>query len=230
MRRSSARSRRSGCRGAGRSRRGAGRRCGRRRSRCRTSRAPRARRGCSSCRRRTTAAKRVGVLDAGLREGVAVEAEARDLVAAEVAPRRRNASGFWSMTATEWPLSSRFWASVAPTRPQPMITKCTARHAIPCGASAARALRRVVCAPGGPSIAHRVGPLGCRQTPVARTSRPQRHARPHAPAEAHRAAGLRVGRALVGGVRARRDPADAVAGRRSAPWSSRRGSVSPSWS
>src|SRR6478736_7128699 len=45
--------------------------------------------------------------------------------------RRRNASGFWSMTATEWPCSSRFCASDAPTRPQPMMTKCTAGHAIP---------------------------------------------------------------------------------------------------
>ena len=43
------------------------------------------------------------------------------------AGRRRNASGFWSTTATEWPLDSRDWASVAPTRPQPMMTKCTHR-------------------------------------------------------------------------------------------------------
>src|SRR5659263_248411 len=45
--------------------------------------------------------------------------------------RRRNASGFWSMTATEWPCPSSDWARVAPTRPQPMMTKCTAGHAIP---------------------------------------------------------------------------------------------------
>src|SRR5215468_11297343 len=38
----------------------------------------------------------------------------------------RNASGFWSITATEWPRSSRMWASVEPTRPHPMITMCTA--------------------------------------------------------------------------------------------------------
>ena len=116
------------------------------------------------------------------------------------------------MTATEWPWSSRLWARVAPTRPHPMITKCTVRHAIPCRGSP----RAPSCGgPGvrGPRIAHRVGPLGCRQTTVARTSGPQRPARPHPPAEAHRAAGVRVGRALVGGVRARRDPADALAGR-----------------
>ena len=41
------------------------------------------------------------------------------------APSRRKASGFWSMTATVWPRSSRLRARVEPTRPQPMITKCT---------------------------------------------------------------------------------------------------------
>ena len=40
-------------------------------------------------------------------------------------PSLRNASGSWSMTATEWPWSSRMWASVEPTRPHPMITMCT---------------------------------------------------------------------------------------------------------
>src|SRR5580698_4131279 len=39
----------------------------------------------------------------------------------------RNASGSWSMTATVLPRSSRMWASVEPTRPQPMITICTTR-------------------------------------------------------------------------------------------------------
>src|SRR6516164_7848453 len=38
----------------------------------------------------------------------------------------RNASGSWSITATECPRSSRMWASVEPTRPHPMITMCTA--------------------------------------------------------------------------------------------------------
>src|SRR6478736_9995661 len=61
--------------------------------------------------------------------------------------RRRNASGFWSMTATEWPCSSRFCASDAPTRPQPMMTKCTAGHAIPLG--------RCTCSvPGVRTIGH----------------------------------------------------------------------------
>src|ERR1700744_3072117 len=39
----------------------------------------------------------------------------------------RNASGSRSMTATVLPRSSRMWASVDPTRPQPMITICTTR-------------------------------------------------------------------------------------------------------
>src|ERR1700733_13428784 len=37
----------------------------------------------------------------------------------------RNASGSLSMTAMLSPRSSRMWASVDPTRPQPMITMCT---------------------------------------------------------------------------------------------------------
>src|SRR5690348_10586965 len=41
-------------------------------------------------------------------------------------PSRRNASGSWSITATEQPRSSRMCASVEPTRPHPMITMCTA--------------------------------------------------------------------------------------------------------
>src|SRR5690606_31226103 len=40
------------------------------------------------------------------------------------ARRRRNAWGSRSMIAIEWPLSSRMWARVEPTRPQPMITIC----------------------------------------------------------------------------------------------------------
>jgi hypothetical protein len=37
----------------------------------------------------------------------------------------RNASGSLSMTATVLSRSSSMWASVDPTRPQPMITMCT---------------------------------------------------------------------------------------------------------
>src|SRR5665647_2735184 len=45
------------------------------------------------------------------------------------ASSRLKASGFWSITATEWPRSSNDCARVAPTRPQPMMTKCTCRDA-----------------------------------------------------------------------------------------------------
>src|ERR1700729_4211381 len=37
----------------------------------------------------------------------------------------RNPPGSRSMTATEWPESSRIWAMVEPTRPHPMMTMCT---------------------------------------------------------------------------------------------------------
>ncbi len=44
---------------------------------------------------------------------------------ANPAPSRRNADSLESITATEWPCASRMCASVDPTRPQPMMTKCT---------------------------------------------------------------------------------------------------------
>src|SRR5829696_1295243 len=40
-------------------------------------------------------------------------------------PSRRNADSSWSMTATSWPARSIARAREAPTRPQPMMTKCT---------------------------------------------------------------------------------------------------------
>src|SRR5580704_11552056 len=39
---------------------------------------------------------------------------------------RRNARGFLSKTATEWPAACRVIARPDPTRPQPTITTCTA--------------------------------------------------------------------------------------------------------
>src|SRR6186713_1626523 len=44
---------------------------------------------------------------------------------AKACPRRRKADSSASMTATVCPWDSRMCASVEPTRPQPMITKCT---------------------------------------------------------------------------------------------------------
>ncbi len=104
--------------------------------------------------------ERVGVLDAGLAQGVAVEARDRSPSCRRSRRRRRrNASGFWSMTATECPLDSSDSASVAPTRPQPMITKCTGRNATPdagwCRQRAGRA-------------------RGARRAPTARRRRPCR--------------------------------------------------------
>ena len=66
------------------------------------------------------------MLDARLDEHVPVETDAGDLLPLNPGRSLRNASGSWSMTATEWPWSSRMCASVEPTRPQPMITMCTA--------------------------------------------------------------------------------------------------------
>src|SRR6478672_6831978 len=40
-------------------------------------------------------------------------------------PSRRNADSSWSMIATSWPWLSRLRAREEPTRPQPMMTKCT---------------------------------------------------------------------------------------------------------
>ena len=57
-------------------------------------------------------------------------------------PSRRNASASWSMTATVCPRLSRLRARVEPTRPQPMITTCTAPTLHACDARGARAVRR----------------------------------------------------------------------------------------
>ena len=73
----------------------------------------------------------LGLLDAGLEQGVLVEADAGDRARRRSAePSRRNAVGSWSTTATEWPVS-RVWASAEPTRPQPMITMCTTVLPVP---------------------------------------------------------------------------------------------------
>ncbi len=53
------------------------------------------------------------------------------LVPLNEGPSRRNASGLVSMTETVWWRSSRLRARVLPTRPQPMITTCTAGNATP---------------------------------------------------------------------------------------------------
>ena len=69
----------------------------------------------------------VGLLDAGLLERVPVKADAGDLAAGETGAEPPESRSSWSMMATEWPASSSVCARVAPTRPQPMITKCATR-------------------------------------------------------------------------------------------------------
>src|SRR5688500_11062840 len=120
------------------------------------------------------------------------------------------------MMARLWPRACRLWASVEPTRPHPMITMCTlilrrvpAHNAYGWDATPLMAAMR----PGG-----RVRPYasGCGQPhlgPQATSGRPTVPLGPvaaHAPSEAHRPPGLRLRPALQRGLRARRNPADAV--------------------
>ena len=106
--------RRWGCRAAGRSARAAGRRCGRRRARCRSSPGRCGRARMLELSPLVTAATAPALLDAGLDEVVAVEAEADDLLPAEVlAGGARKASAFLSMTATVWPTASRLHGELA---------------------------------------------------------------------------------------------------------------------
>ena len=133
---------------------------------------------------------------------VLVEADAGDLSPVNAGPRRRNASGSGSMMETVWLRSSRLRASVDPTRPQPMITTCTTADAIGHGACPAWASLPLV---GVGDVFKRVV-LG--QASCAAPSRRD------AAAQAHGAAGLRQRRAVVGGLRARRDLHHAGAGRR----------------
>src|SRR3954453_17295901 len=83
-------------------------------------------------------------------------------------PSRRNAPALWSTTATEWPATSRLWAIVEPTRPQPMITTCTDRDATGDAAAirCAPCHRSVTCRSGcssGGRCAARSGATLCRR-------------------------------------------------------------------
>ena len=71
-------------------------------------------------------------------QGVPVEAQASDLLALERGVQLAEGVAFWSITATECPRLSRDMASVAPTRPQPMMTKCTCGDATGFDATSAR--------------------------------------------------------------------------------------------
>lgn len=58
-------------------------------------------------------------------------------------PRRRNDVASMSMTATSWPLVASVRARVAPTRPQPMMTKCTVLTLHACGTPCDHANTRI---------------------------------------------------------------------------------------
>ena len=146
-------------------------------------------------------------------QGVAVEADAGDPAALE---RRCRAGGTptasWSMTATSWPWLSRLSARVEPTRPQPMITKCTTPtlHASASRGRCAAPLH----AHGRPSSVWPCRPSGrVAQAAARRPRHAQRPARRDAAAQADRPAGLRQRRPVVGRLRPGRDLPDPV-GRR----------------
>src|ERR687890_175399 len=127
------------------------------------------------------------------------------------APRRRNASGLVSMIATEWSRSSRLRASVLPTLPHPMITTCTrgtvhAPHPAQMLLTAARTGR-----PAG-SLADR-GSRRHLQADPGRAQAALEPARRDAAPQAHRAAGVRQRRLVLGGLRPRRGVHHAVGGR-----------------
>src|SRR3954451_851459 len=76
---------------------------------------------------------------------------------ANPAPSRRKADSFESITATVCPWPSRISARVDPTRPQPMMTKCTLGPlrslAVPADASAVRRSGRARPGPGRQALA-----------------------------------------------------------------------------
>src|SRR4051794_20538912 len=152
-------------------------------------------------------------------------------------PRRRNDEASESMMATSWPLRPRVRARVEPTRPHPMMTKCTDatlhRDAAPDPAARARCpageRKRTAYGPGLPLVALDSAVSQCPgsviqwrraryrfalQAPPSRSRDAQRQARGDPPPEAAGATDLRERRALVRGLRARRDPAHAGSGRR----------------
>src|SRR4029450_11088639 len=137
---------------------------------------------------------------------------------AKSGPSRRKDSKSRSITATVWPRFSRLLARLDPTRPQPMITMCTPL-------SLMNPAVRTLCDAGHfrPPLAARgsqllYSVLGCaecvqhRQAPPAGPEAPQHSTPRDTSSETHRLAGLRIGRPLLGCLRARRDLPDLVAG------------------
>src|SRR6266545_3287099 len=134
-----------------------------------------------------------------------------------------NASGFWSMTATECPRASRVCASVEPTRPHPMITMCTrappgppyrcSSHRLPCAATDVYASLSRTPRPPGLTLDGRGQSLRPVEASAHRPAVPVRPDAPHAVAQTRRAAGVRLRRVVLGRLRAGRDPVDALRGR-----------------
>src|ERR1700758_105687 len=114
---------------------------------------------------------------------------------------RWNADASRSMIATSCPIRDKPSASDAPTRPQPITTT---RNLGPFQPEVARELfgQRYSDAAGGPSVGARVQAIDRRAAAASGTAVPQRQIGAHLAAEADRAAGLRIRRAFVGGVRA----------------------------
>src|ERR671912_705443 len=80
----------------------------------------------------------------------------------KLAPSRRNADSSWSMTATSWPARSIARAREAPTRPQPMMTKCTTptlHRRLGTGEGVPRRSRRPVSVPHTVSVVSSPGRL-----------------------------------------------------------------------
>ena len=154
-----------------------------------------------------TAANAYGVLDARLEQGVPVEADARHPPPLERGAEPAERVGVLVDDGDGVAAVLEAWARVEPTRPQPMITKCTTRPG--------RYRRSVSCDAADPAAHGRSGPCVSCHRAVVRTllkrllvgRRPlaQRPAGRDAAAQTDRAAGVRLGRAVVGGVRAGRD-------------------------
>src|SRR3954454_7346643 len=116
---------------------------------------------------------------------------------AKAGPRRLNASGRRSITATVCPAFETFWASEEPTRPQPTTTTCTSGH------------------PTRAADDYRT-PQDVRITEAVLHRGPDRVHRgaPPAPDEGDRAGGVLLRRHLVHRLRNRGDPPRPGRGRR----------------
>ena len=150
---------------------GAGRRCGRRRARCRSSRGRCGRERMFELSPLVTAANGAGPLDAGLGEVVAVEAEADDLLPAEVVGQPpEGASRSCRSPRPCGPAARALPASSLPTRPHPTTTTCTGLPPTLGTEAGYRTLRSgespTPARPGSARIGHRPRRMACCREPV----------------------------------------------------------------